>query len=62
MSTRKGFSEDDPLVPASVSAHTKLWGEHQAALTLGGANDSYAIVRYFSVYGEPQVIKENSHS
>lgn len=35
---------------------------HQTALTLGSGNDSYAIVRYFSVYGEPQVVKENSHS
>ncbi|MFI9780832.1 NAD-dependent epimerase/dehydratase family protein [Streptomyces sp. NPDC051956] len=43
-------------------ANTKLWGEHQTALALGGADGSYAIVRYFSVYGEPQVVKENSHS
>lgn len=56
------FSETDALVPGSVYANTKLWGEHQTALTLDGVDDSYAIVRYFSVYGEPQVIKENSHS
>ncbi|MFJ9719957.1 NAD-dependent epimerase/dehydratase family protein [Streptomyces sp. NPDC101213] len=56
------FTEDDPLQPASVYANTKLWGEHQTALTLGDASSSYAIVRYFSVYGEPQVVKENSHS
>ncbi|MFD5447353.1 MULTISPECIES: NAD-dependent epimerase/dehydratase family protein [unclassified Streptomyces] len=56
------FSEEDPLRPASVYANTKLWGEHQTALALGGPDDSYAIVRYFSVYGEPQVVKENSHS
>ncbi|MFE9921342.1 NAD-dependent epimerase/dehydratase family protein [Streptomyces sp. NPDC005774] len=59
---RARFGETDPLVPASVYANTKLWGEHQTALTLGGSGDSYAIVRYFSVYGEPQVVKENSHS
>jgi UDP-glucose 4-epimerase/dTDP-L-rhamnose 4-epimerase len=56
------FGEEDPLRPASVYANTKLWGEHQTALALGGPDDSYAIVRYFSVYGEPQVVKENSHS
>ncbi|MFJ8768915.1 NAD-dependent epimerase/dehydratase family protein [Streptomyces clavifer] len=56
------FSEEDVLTPGSVYANTKLWGEHQTALTLGGAGDSYAIVRYFSVYGQPQVVKENSHS
>ena len=56
------FSEDDPLAPASIYANTKVWGEHQTALTLAGRGASYAIVRYFSVYGEPQVIKENSHS
>ncbi|MER8090716.1 NAD-dependent epimerase/dehydratase family protein [Streptomyces sp. NPDC058316] len=56
------FSEEYPLTPGSVYANTKLWGEHQTALTLGGTDDSYAIVRYFSVYGEPQVVKENSHS
>jgi UDP-glucose 4-epimerase/dTDP-L-rhamnose 4-epimerase len=56
------FSEEDPVRPASVYANTKLWGEHQTALTLGSPDDSYAVVRYFSVYGEPQVVKENSHS
>ncbi|MGW1870413.1 NAD-dependent epimerase/dehydratase family protein [Streptomyces mauvecolor] len=56
------FSESDPLTPGSVYANTKLWGEHQSALALSGPADSYAIVRYFSVYGEPQVVKENSHS
>ncbi|QMU80171.1 NAD-dependent epimerase/dehydratase family protein [Streptacidiphilus sp. PB12-B1b] len=54
------FSENDPLVPVSVYANTKVWGEHQTALSLVGG--SYAITRYFSVYGEPQVVKENSHS
>lgn len=56
------FSEEDALTPGSVYANTKLWGERQTALALGSADDSYAIVRYFSVYGEPQVVKENSHS
>ncbi|UWM52282.1 NAD-dependent epimerase/dehydratase family protein [Streptomyces carpaticus] len=56
------FSENDPLAPASIYANTKVWGEHQTALTLSGRDASYTIVRYFSVYGEPQVVKENSHS
>ncbi|MEU3464619.1 NAD-dependent epimerase/dehydratase family protein [Streptomyces sp. NPDC006733] len=56
------FRETDPLTPGSIYANTKLWGEHQTALALGGTGGSYAIVRYFSVYGEPQVVKENSHS
>jgi UDP-glucose 4-epimerase/dTDP-L-rhamnose 4-epimerase len=40
---RARFRETDPLVPTSVYANTKLWGEHQTALTLGGSGDSYAI-------------------
>ncbi|MEU3297158.1 NAD-dependent epimerase/dehydratase family protein, partial [Streptomyces longwoodensis] len=63
-STTEGarFNEDDLLRPASVYANTKLWGEHQTALTLGGTDNSHTVVRYLSVYGEPQVVKENSHS
>ncbi|GII94399.1 hypothetical protein Ssi02_46300 [Sinosporangium siamense] len=51
-----------PLRPVSIYGSTKACGEFQTATVLGGAVRSYAIVRYFSVYGEPQVIKENSHS
>lgn len=54
------FAEDDPLRPVSVYANTKVWGEHQTAVML--QDSSYSIVRYFSVYGEPQTVKENSHS
>ncbi|GLW06237.1 NDP-sugar dehydratase or epimerase [Microtetraspora sp. NBRC 13810] len=56
------FTEDAPLRPLSVYGSTKAWGEFQTAAVLGEAGISYAIVRYFSVYGEPQIIKENSHS
>ncbi|MFF0837690.1 MULTISPECIES: NAD-dependent epimerase/dehydratase family protein [unclassified Streptomyces] len=56
------FHEHAPLRPMSVYANTKAWGETQAALTLGAVGTSYTIVRYFSVYGDPQVVKENSHS
>jgi nucleoside-diphosphate-sugar epimerase len=56
------FAEDDVLRPVSVYANSKIWGEHQTALALGGDDTSYAVVRYFSVYGKPQVVKANSHS
>lgn len=56
------FSEDTPLRPVSVYGNTKTWGEVQTSLTLGATSTPYTIVRYFSVYGEPQVIKRNSHS
>ncbi|WP_372406457.1 NAD-dependent epimerase/dehydratase family protein [Streptomyces luteireticuli] len=56
------FHEHATLRPMSVYANTKAWGEAQTALVLGTVNTSYAVVRYFSVYGEPQVVKEGSHS
>jgi nucleoside-diphosphate-sugar epimerase len=56
------FREDAPMRPVSVYGASKVWGEHETAALLGGSGISYAIVRYFSVYGEPQVIKEHSHS
>jgi UDP-glucose 4-epimerase/dTDP-L-rhamnose 4-epimerase len=56
------FSEDAPLQPVSVYGASKAWGEFQTAVVLGEAGISYAIARYFSVYGEPQIVKENSHS
>ncbi|MFG3103271.1 NAD-dependent epimerase/dehydratase family protein [Streptomyces sp. NPDC048182] len=56
------FHEHAPLRPMSAYANSKAWGERQTALALGAAGTSYAIVRYFSVYGEPQVVKEDSHS
>ncbi|WP_406205434.1 NAD-dependent epimerase/dehydratase family protein [Kitasatospora sp. NBC_01560] len=56
------FSEEQPLTPISVYANTKLWAEHQVRLMLGGTGTAYSIVRYFSVYGEPQVPKPGSHS
>lgn len=56
------FHEHTPLRPMSSYANSKAWGETQTALTLGAAGTSYTVLRYFSVYGEPQVVKENSHS
>ncbi|WP_308402162.1 NAD-dependent epimerase/dehydratase family protein [Streptomyces sp. RKAG293] len=60
--TTPQFSEHSPLRPLSVYANTKVFGETQTALTLGAVGTSHAIVRYFSVYGEPQTIKPGSHS
>lgn len=48
------FHEHTPLRPMSVYANTKAWGETQTSLTLGAVGTSYTVVRYFSVYGEPQ--------
>ncbi|WP_224276001.1 NAD(P)-dependent oxidoreductase [Streptomyces sp. LS1784] len=56
------FAEDQPLDPISVYANTKVWAEHQVRLLLSGTGTEHAIVRYFSVYGEPQVPKPESHS
>ncbi len=56
------FAEGAAVSPVSVYGTSKVWGEYQTAAVLGGAGTSFAIVRYFSVYGEPQVVKENSHS
>ncbi|MFF4411393.1 NAD-dependent epimerase/dehydratase family protein [Streptosporangium sp. NPDC001559] len=56
------FAEDAPLRPVSVYGASKAWGEFQSAVVLPEAGVSYTNVRYFSVYGEPQIIKENSHS
>ena len=56
------FTETDPAFPISTYGNSKLWGERQSVLF----NDLYgmptAAVRYFSVYGSPQVPKEGSHS
>ena len=56
------FVESAAVQPVSVYGNSKAWGEHQTAAVLGGAGISYAVVRYFSVYGEPPVVKERSHS
>lgn len=56
------FHEQAPLRPLSVYANTKAWAETQTDLVLRPAGTSYAVVRYFSIYGEPQVVKPGSHS
>ncbi|MER6910178.1 NAD(P)-dependent oxidoreductase [Streptomyces sp. NPDC000594] len=56
------FREDQPVHPLSVYANGKLWAEHQTRLMLGGSSTDFAILRYFSVYGDPQIPKPGSHS
>ncbi|MFJ5920554.1 NAD-dependent epimerase/dehydratase family protein [Streptomyces ardesiacus] len=56
------FGEERRLRPLSVYASTKAFGEVQTDLVLRPAGISYSVVRYFSVYGQPQVIKPGSHS
>lgn len=56
------FHEFTRMRPKSVYGNTKAWGEEQTALILNQVGTSYTIVRYFSVYGEPQTIKPHSHS
>ncbi|MEU5162222.1 NAD(P)-dependent oxidoreductase [Streptomyces sp. NPDC020875] len=56
------FSEDQTPHPLSVYANSKLWGEHQTRLLLAGTGTDYAVLRYFSVYGDPQTPKPGSHS
>ncbi|WP_433426401.1 NAD-dependent epimerase/dehydratase family protein (plasmid) [Microtetraspora malaysiensis] len=56
------FCEDQPTIPISVYANCKAWGEHQVRLMLGGSRAEYVVLRYFSVYGDPQVPKPGSHS
>ncbi|MFG2517911.1 NAD-dependent epimerase/dehydratase family protein [Streptomyces sp. NPDC048527] len=57
------FLEDQSLFPLSVYANSKLWAEHQTRLMLAASSGTeYAVVRYFSVYGDPQIPKPGSHS
>ncbi|MFH8574190.1 NAD-dependent epimerase/dehydratase family protein [Streptomyces sp. NPDC017993] len=56
------FREDDAPDPLSVYGNTKLWGEHQVKIAMEAAGVPYCVVRFFSVYGEPQTVKEGSHS
>jgi len=56
------FSERDACFPVSTYGNSKLWGEHQALLFNQLHDLPTAAVRYFSVYGSPQVPKEGSHS
>ncbi|MFG3438306.1 NAD-dependent epimerase/dehydratase family protein [Nonomuraea sp. NPDC047897] len=56
------FCEDQPPHPISVYGNAKLWGETEARLRLTGGGVGFCVLRYFSVYGDPQVPKPGSHS
>lgn len=56
------FKETDPCFPVSNYALSKYWGEQQTKLY----HDLYDLpttsIRFFSVYGSPQIPKKGSHS
>jgi nucleoside-diphosphate-sugar epimerase len=56
------FSEEDATAVCSTYANSKLWGEHQTSLYSQLYDLPVTILRYFSVYGPPQIPKERSHS
>lgn len=56
------FAEDAPCAPVSTYANSKLWAERQALLAHRTHGLPVTCVRYFSVYGPPQVPKRGSHS
>ncbi|MEU4792154.1 NAD-dependent epimerase/dehydratase family protein [Micromonospora tulbaghiae] len=60
--TSQRWKETTPTAPISVYANAKLWGEWQAQLQLADTGVDLVRLRYFSVYGEPQVPKPKSHS
>lgn len=56
------FSEDQPCVPISTYANSKLWGENESLLFHELYGLKTTALRYFSVYGVPQIPKEGSQS
>ena len=56
------FKETDPCFPASNYALSKYWGEQQTRLYYELYGLPTASIRFFSVYGSPQIPKEGSHS
>lgn len=56
------FCEDMKPSPVSTYANSKLWGEHEATLFCELYGLKTTSLRYFSVYGIPQVPKKGSHS
>jgi len=58
----KVFREDQPCFPISNYALSKYWGEQQARLYYELYDLPTTSIRFFSVYGSPQIPKQGSHS
>jgi UDP-glucose 4-epimerase/dTDP-L-rhamnose 4-epimerase len=58
----KVFKEDQPCFPVSNYALSKYWGEQQAKLYFELYDLPTTSIRFFSVYGAPQIPKKGSHS
>jgi len=56
------FSESMKPSPISTYANSKLWGEYEATLFHELYGLKTTSLRYFSVYGVPQIPKKGSHS
>jgi len=56
------FSENTQTNPCSTYANSKLWGENEATLFYKLYGLKTTSLRYFSIYGIPQVPKKGSHS
>ncbi len=62
MGNRGIFKETDPCFPVSNYALSKYWGEQQTKLYYDLYDLPTTSIRFFSVYGSPQIPKEGSHS
>lgn len=56
------FKEDQPCFPVSNYALSKYWGEQQTRLYHELYDLPTSSIRFFSVYGAPQIPKKGSHS
>ena len=62
MGNRGIFRETDPCFPVSNYALSKYWGEQQTKLYYDLYDLPTTSIRFFSVYGSPQIPKQGSHS
>ena len=62
MGNRGLFKETDPCFPVSNYALSKYWGEQQTKLYYDLYDLPTTSIRFFSVYGSPQIPKQGSHS
>jgi|TARA_B110000438_G_scaffold95694_1_gene94949 nucleoside-diphosphate-sugar epimerase len=62
LGNRSIFKETDACFPVSNYALSKYWGEQQTKLYYELYNLPTTSIRFFSVYGSPQIPKKGSHS